>query len=216
MCVSEDEFLTIQTAGDIEYEIINVGFEQVKHARLAIGGFLEQIRGVVSQASADTGIVEENGRWAEMASKKIVYYSAHDSTIGAVLGAFNLTQWRWPPYASNILIEMWKPEDNSEHFVRFIYNGELVHLPFAESTECSLSKFIQYISILIPENLLAECHATMASKHHSPRVDDEDSMINGDYPHYSMSHVIKELTKEQRPTQSSATNSVRDETYNMN
>lgn len=36
------------------------------------------------------------------------YYSAHDTSISPILGAFNSVDMKWPPYRSNIIIELWK------------------------------------------------------------------------------------------------------------
>lgn len=35
-------------------------------------------------------------------------YSGEVDTVGGVLAALNVTEWAWPPYASNIVLELWK------------------------------------------------------------------------------------------------------------
>jgi hypothetical protein len=50
------------------------------------------------------------------------YYSAHDSSITAFLVALNLTESKnngWPPFAADIIIELWKNDDG--YFLRVFY-----------------------------------------------------------------------------------------------
>lgn len=35
-------------------------------------------------------------------------YSGEVDTVGGILAALNVTDWSWPPYASNIVLELWK------------------------------------------------------------------------------------------------------------
>jgi len=35
-------------------------------------------------------------------------YSGEVDTVGSVLAALNVTDWAWPPYASNIVLELWR------------------------------------------------------------------------------------------------------------
>lgn len=35
-------------------------------------------------------------------------YSGEVDTVGGILAALNVTDWAWPPYASNIVLELWR------------------------------------------------------------------------------------------------------------
>ena len=67
-------------------------------------------------------------------------YSAHDTTLGMILAAFNMSNvncivdhylkdiknddtciWKYPIYSSNIIIELWK--DNSNYTIQILFNG---------------------------------------------------------------------------------------------
>lgn len=67
-----------------------------------------------------------------MKHKKFIYYSAHDSTLSALLVAINLgnenkMDYHWPPFAANIIIETWKAKreqkkgSGDEYYVKVYY-----------------------------------------------------------------------------------------------
>jgi hypothetical protein len=89
-------------------------------------------------------------------SKQLHIFSGHDDTIGGILAALQVKDWGWPPYASNILIELWKGENG--YAVRVIYNGKQLQLPFCSDELCPLDVFEQFLlRHLIPNDLATEC-----------------------------------------------------------
>lgn len=79
---------------------------------------------------------------------KLVLYSAHDTTMGLVLRTLNLTNTNciydryingvdnsdtcisdYPKYASTIVYEIYKHDDNS-HTFQIVFNGEVKKIPF--------------------------------------------------------------------------------------
>lgn len=64
--------------------------------------------------------------------QKVLYYSAHDTTINGILLGLDLIDdsHSWPPFAANIIIELWKDTESKEsnHFVRFYYCGKVSYL----------------------------------------------------------------------------------------
>ena len=60
---------------------------------------------------------------------KFVYYSAHDTTVGALLVALNKgndlkMDYHWPPFAANLIIELWKNEENKSepnYYIKVLY-----------------------------------------------------------------------------------------------
>ncbi|KAJ2741880.1 hypothetical protein GGI19_006895, partial [Coemansia pectinata] len=93
---------------------------------------------------------------------KFALYSGHDSTVApllAVLQASNKNML-WPPYASNILFELWKKSDGSR-VVRVIYNGQVLKLQpefeWCDLNACPLDTFYKHLDEYIPESIVAEC-----------------------------------------------------------
>lgn len=70
--------------------------------------------------------------------KKGVIYSAHDSSIQNLLVSLNLFDWKHPPLASMLLIELVKNEDKM--LVRLLYNNQELYLPGNTQT----SDFLQF------------------------------------------------------------------------
>jgi len=67
---------------------------------------------------------------------KFRYYSAHDSTLNALLVAFdaiNDSNHSWPPFAADLIIELWKSNEkshdnkDSNYFIKLIYCGEVTN-----------------------------------------------------------------------------------------
>lgn len=63
---------------------------------------------------------------------KFRYYSAHDSTLNALLAAFDLIDENhtWPPFAADITIELWKNMESQEnstkdYFMKIYYCGKV-------------------------------------------------------------------------------------------
>ncbi|KXN68239.1 phosphoglycerate mutase-like protein [Conidiobolus coronatus NRRL 28638] len=83
---------------------------------------------------------------------KWYYYSGHDTSIGPVLGALGAEDMRWPPFRSNFIIELWKPNiytnsnPNFKDFkVNFIYNGSPLKMKWCSSGYCNLDDFLNYL-----------------------------------------------------------------------
>ncbi|KJE90911.1 hypothetical protein CAOG_02144 [Capsaspora owczarzaki ATCC 30864] len=144
-CVSAQDAQSTFALGDWEYAYTFLNYNQTVMAKLGIGAFSATLRDTLQSAVS-----------GNKSQYNFYYYSGHDSTIGAVLGAFNISGWRWPPYASNIQIELWQ-DVNGEFFVRVFYNGDLQQLPACPSTECPASTWIAYMNTVIPSNFAADC-----------------------------------------------------------
>ncbi|KAK3108045.1 hypothetical protein FSP39_000109 [Pinctada imbricata] len=100
-------------------------------------------------------------------SQDLLIYSAHDSTVIALLSALKLYNYRQPPYCTTVLIELYaKPSGN---FVKiFIRNGtdpeskeynKLHTLKLKGcSIECPLKKFVALQKSVIVKDIKKECH----------------------------------------------------------
>lgn len=153
-CIDEKLLDIILKFSNIEARILNRDnvFNIPIGARLKMGGFLLEIKRNII-AKINNSLIKES-----LFNKfKLIYYSAHDSSLSALLGALQSMDMRWPPYASNMLIELWKPKttDNSNkdpfenYMVRFIYNGKPLvtswcSSPLSEGT-CTVKDFVDYL-----------------------------------------------------------------------
>ncbi|XP_022090425.1 2-phosphoxylose phosphatase 1-like [Acanthaster planci] len=52
---------------------------------------------------------------------KFVFYSGHDITVTPLLDALGLGDYHWPPYAANVVFELWSK--SAEFFLRVLYSG---------------------------------------------------------------------------------------------
>lgn len=121
--------------------------------RLVLGNFLKEI----------IGEMEETAKHPSKWGTKLHIYSGHDTTISPLLGSLLLPDemFYWPPYASNILFEMWteteayEPDSPFSSFiVRVLYNGEVIPLSWCGGAElCPLAEFVSYYKDnFIPES----------------------------------------------------------------
>ncbi|KAF9951828.1 hypothetical protein BGZ72_006714 [Mortierella alpina] len=85
-------------------------------------------------------------------------YSGHDTTIVPLLGMLNAEDMRWPPYASNMLMELWKTPEGS-HFVRVLYNNVVLKTvsDWCNLEWCPLDTFVNYLDRFIVKDLTKEC-----------------------------------------------------------
>ncbi|KAG0029930.1 Lysophosphatidic acid phosphatase type 6 [Podila clonocystis] len=85
-------------------------------------------------------------------------YSGHDTTLSPLLGMLDSADMRWPPYASNMLVELWK-SGSGEHFVRVIYNHKVVETKsgWCDLSWCPLEKFTTHLDRFYVADLFKEC-----------------------------------------------------------
>ena len=56
---------------------------------------------------------------------RLYLYSAHDSSLMALLLAFKLDSRKWPPFASNLVIELYECNVTKKYYVIVRYNGQV-------------------------------------------------------------------------------------------
>ncbi|KAI8070403.1 histidine phosphatase superfamily [Gongronella butleri] len=92
-------------------------------------------------------------------------YSAHDNTVVMLLGAFNASDdaMLWPPFASNLIFELWEHQNGGNHTVRVLYNGQVLQLqpkdPWCDLNACDATTFMDRLAAYIPTNLATACGA---------------------------------------------------------
>ncbi|BFZ63297.1 hypothetical protein YB2330_004419 [Saitoella coloradoensis] len=116
--------------------------------------------------------------------QKVCLYSAHDTTLGAVLASLGCFDGRWPPYTSSIAFELFSkaPSEASshgwltrffggvkeEHYVRLRYNEKPMTLPgcapqgkhlAGDASLCTLDAFREVVESMVPADWMGECDA---------------------------------------------------------
>ncbi len=89
------------------------------------------------------------------------YYSAHDTTCGLFLAAFQRLA-DWPPFATHIVVELHQ-DAGGELYVRFLYNDVVQYLPGCEQNElCPYATFAALASrvVMTAADWSTECQST--------------------------------------------------------
>lgn len=58
-------------------------------------------------------------------NRKLFLYSAHDTTLIPCLMALGIYDMKWPPYASDITLELHEHKRTKEPFVKVSYMGQV-------------------------------------------------------------------------------------------
>lgn len=184
-CVTRTEAL--QTIANAETELHLEKFASnntlvSQNVRLGIGGFLKELmmnvegglkndesNSMVDDWNDDESDDEkddsrEERNWRH--KKKLFVYSGHDDTISYLLGAFGANE-QWPPYASHIVIELWRLHDSrrysrqtssENHVIRILYNGAPLNVGWCDfQNGCNLESWIQWVKERVPGSLRDEC-----------------------------------------------------------
>jgi hypothetical protein len=62
-----------------------------------------------------------------------------------ILGSLQL-KLLWPPYASNLIFEVWRDSTDSEAYVRVLFNGQVMKLPGCGLRElCPLEAYVEFM-----------------------------------------------------------------------
>lgn len=122
--------------------------------RISIGHWLREMLNLMLAHSSSSTDSEKTGD-----PVKFVLYSGHDTSVAPLLGALGAKgrQMGWPPYASNVVMELWRKQGEDDLFVRVFYNGEILQTEWCDMRACQLEKFKERIGEFIPVNPLAEC-----------------------------------------------------------
>ena len=83
------------------------------------------------------------------------------SSVMPLLLAFNISDGVWPPYASQLIFEVYEMADNA-HAMRILYNGKVMKLPFCDDKEmCNTEIVKEYIAKFEPESVEKDCMSTL-------------------------------------------------------
>ncbi|KAJ1916527.1 hypothetical protein H4219_003742 [Mycoemilia scoparia] len=177
----KDGGMLCATPEDAEKAVINSSYNifhmkrDGEHAeaylRLAAGSFfndlMTELESVVSSLTTSPGnSTAPAGQHCRLRSRghKFSMYSAHDDTVSSVLGMLKADDknMAWPPYSSNMLIELWRKQ-SGDFVVRAIYNGQVLTLKpgnqWCDLNGCDVNKYLKHINKFVPEDLEKECGA---------------------------------------------------------
>ncbi|XP_006158561.1 prostatic acid phosphatase isoform X2 [Tupaia chinensis] len=110
--------------------------------------------------------------------RRLIMYSAHDTTVSALQMALDVYNGLLPPYASCHVVELHRQD--GEYFVEMYYRNETQREPhpltLAGCTHsCPLEKFAELVSPVIPEDWSTECKITSGHKGGAKKCDDVET-----------------------------------------
>ncbi|XP_019750991.1 lysophosphatidic acid phosphatase type 6 [Hippocampus comes] len=79
-------------------------------------------------------------------NRKLFLYSAHDTTLIPCLMALGIFDMKWPPYASDITLELHEHKRTKEPFVKVSYMGQDQLIPGCSGLYCPLQEFQNVLS----------------------------------------------------------------------
>ncbi|XP_071792093.1 LOW QUALITY PROTEIN: prostatic acid phosphatase-like [Asterias amurensis] len=96
--------------------------------------------------------------------RKFYMYSAHDTTVAALLSALGIYNGIQPPLASCVIVELWK-EDNGENTVNILFRNDTLKAPYPLvikdcEASCPLGNFTMLTKDMVPEDIKAACGIT--------------------------------------------------------
>uniref|UniRef100_A0ABM5GPL8 acid phosphatase n=1 Tax=Pogona vitticeps TaxID=103695 RepID=A0ABM5GPL8_9SAUR len=105
--------------------------------------------------------------------RKMLIYSAHDTTLGALQMALNIYNEKVPPYAACQIFELYQ-ETNGYHTIEMYFRNDTSKEPYPLtlpgcSTACLLSRFKELVSPILVDDWPRECGKTEEMKDNDPQ-----------------------------------------------
>ncbi|XP_015678156.1 prostatic acid phosphatase [Protobothrops mucrosquamatus] len=113
--------------------------------------------------------------------RKMVVYSAHDTTLGALQMALNIYNYKLPPYASCQIFEQYE-EENGVHTIEMYFRNDTSKEPYPItlpgcSCACPLQQFAKLVSPILVDNWEKECEKIDIDEGKIPQpADDPEKM----------------------------------------
>ncbi|KAL9657390.1 hypothetical protein ABK040_014378 [Willaertia magna] len=134
------------TKEDIEYIETRTGnsvtkiFGNDEILKLSIGRFLTQLRNSIEQSITKNMNEEKDYR-------KLEIYAGHDTTLVPLLMSLNAYNKNWPPFASNIAIELYGNKNRDKYYIKLVYNNNILKLNHTEQDENGLIPYEEFAKI---------------------------------------------------------------------
>ncbi|KAG0347818.1 hypothetical protein BG005_011887 [Podila minutissima] len=154
-CITPAMSDLVATKSSLETSILYRDAPQSRqYLRLGMGPLAKEIVDNFVTASQRTTL----SRRSDSNVPQFKLYSGHDGTIGPLLGLLESTDLRWPPYASNLIFELWTAP-SGERFVRIFQNGSIMQTTtkWCNLEWCPISQFEANMRKYIPQDILGEC-----------------------------------------------------------
>ncbi|XP_065649266.1 lysophosphatidic acid phosphatase type 6-like isoform X1 [Hydra vulgaris] len=137
----QEEFLISKRAAEFQAYIIT-GDDRLLGLRRSIGAFINVLCSNITDSNK---------------TEKMYLYSAHDTTIIALLMVLDLWEEKWPAFSSSIIFELYTNQVGNK-FVRVLYNGTAMSLKIDGHTEYyPLNKFLTLLENFRVEDWRKEC-----------------------------------------------------------
>ncbi|NXO33913.1 PPA6 phosphatase, partial [Locustella ochotensis] len=94
-------------------------------------------------------------------ARKLFLYACHDSTLIPLMLALGTFDHKWPPYASDVTLELYQHRHSKEWFVRVSYRGEERVVKGCKEGLCPLEEFLE---ILTQYSVSPEEYSNLCSK----------------------------------------------------
>ncbi|NXM77405.1 PPA6 phosphatase, partial [Serilophus lunatus] len=122
--------------------------------QMSIGRFLSTLQKNITAAINPSTPSEK--------ARKLILYASHDSTLIPLLLALGTFDYKWPPYAADVTLELYQHRQSKEWFVRVSYRGEEQVVKGCRAGLCPLEKFLEVLSeySLSPEEYKNLCSQT--------------------------------------------------------
>nr|XP_056712957.1 prostatic acid phosphatase-like [Euleptes europaea] len=126
-------------------------YKREEKARLQGGLLVKDILENISNAAKDPG------------KRKMLIYSAHDTTLGALQMALNTYNEKLPPYAACQIFELYQ-EDTGEHTIEMYFRNDTSRDPYPItlpgcSFACPIQKFADLVSPILVDDWESECRS---------------------------------------------------------
>ncbi|OXB68240.1 hypothetical protein ASZ78_007989 [Callipepla squamata] len=79
-------------------------------------------------------------------ARKLILYASHDVTLIPLLLALGTFDRKWPPYAADVTLELYRHRQSKEWFVRVSYHGEEQVVKGCRAGLCPLEEFLKVLS----------------------------------------------------------------------
>ncbi|MFZ4115275.1 MAG: histidine phosphatase family protein [Chthoniobacterales bacterium] len=128
---------------DQQKDALKKKFNTPAIGRAAGGPLLRDIAHYLTEAAVANNASVQRPQTSSKPTLRYVLYSAHDSTILALMSAMHVPLDTPPHYASDVNISLFSRPDHSA-YVRFLYNEKPVLLPCSDTDgRCSLKAFLK-------------------------------------------------------------------------
>ena len=109
---------------------------------------------------------------------KMHMYSAHDTTIMPILAMLNLEMNEWPPFAADIIFELYEDADK-KHYITVRYLGKPRIVRGCDKELCPLDQFIDTLSpYQIDEKEFNDvCHSNVLEEIAKELLDQEEGEV---------------------------------------